>query len=258
MIDGLSVGASYQSSKFSLFGSAKMAVIKGKQMSLENPARIISTMLNSKPHPRGKYFSMFLLLGLVGFSYLFWTDLGGVAKHLPVSLESLRNGEIWRTFTASLIHSGPRHLVSNSLMLVIFTYMIVGYFGVRVYLFAYVILGSIVNYLTVLTYNPKVNLLGASGVVYVLAGMWFSLYLGIERRFGPGKRLLRSTGVMLVVLFPTTFEPTTSYRAHAIGFAVGVLGGFIYWFINRHYFSQFEVIKVEEPGSEEETPITWH
>ena len=36
-------------------------------------------------------------------------------------------------------------------------------------------------------------------------------------------------GTALMVFFPTTFVPTTSYRTHAIGFAVGVATAILYY-----------------------------
>ena len=69
---------------------------------------------------------------------------------------------------------------------------------------------------------PAVRLLGASGVVYAMVGMWLTFYLTIETAYSFKMRLVRVVAFILVLLFPTTFEPTTSYLAHTFGFIFGV------------------------------------
>ena len=97
------------------------------------------------------------------------------------------------------------------------------------------------NLLTLWTYPPDVRLVGASGVVYLMAGFWLSSYVLIDRRFSVGRRVFRSVGFTLIVLFPTSFEAQVSYRAHAIGFAVGAAYGAFHFWRKRLIFRVVEV-----------------
>ncbi len=170
--------------------------------------------------------------------------------------------QIHRLFFPMFMHGDPAHFLSNAYMFGILGFLICGYFGVRLYFGLLLGLGAVTHYLSLLTYEPQVNLIGVSGVVYLFAGFWLVLYVGIDRRFTIGGRLIRAIGVGLVVLFPSTIEPHVSYRAHAIGFAVGSVAGILYYLKNRDYFRKFEVIKPDEPDEPSFSPNsdvkTWH
>jgi hypothetical protein len=60
-------------------------------------------------------------------------------------------------------------------------------------------------------------------MIYAMAGMWLTLYLKFEQGYSFYMRLVRVTAFVLIVLFPTTFQPTTSYLAHGLGFVFGVM-----------------------------------
>ena len=72
------------------------------------------------------------------------------------------------------------------------------------------------------------------------------LYVLIERRFSIGKRLVRSLGFVLIVFVPSVIEPSVSYRAHAIGFFLGVISGLIYFTRNRERIRQSEEIDFDD------------
>jgi membrane associated rhomboid family serine protease len=55
-----------------------------------------------------------------------------------------------------------------------------------------------------------------------MAGFWLALYLMVERRSRLGRRLVRAVGFGAIVLVPTAFDPTVSYRTHFIGLVVGI------------------------------------
>ncbi|HEY7161555.1 MAG TPA: rhomboid family intramembrane serine protease, partial [Acidobacteriota bacterium] len=90
------------------------------------------------------------------------------------------------------------------------------------------------------------TLVGASGVVYCMAGFWLTLFVLIERRYSIANRLMRSIGFFLIVFVPSTFEPTVSYRAHAIGFVLGILSAIMYFVINRKIIREAETFELEE------------
>ena len=104
--------------------------------------------------------------------------------------------------------------------------------GFWVYPLLTLALGSLVNYLSLLTYPPGVRLVGSSGLVYLMAGFWLTMYILVERRITLGRRLLHGLGVGLIVLMPSAFQATVSYRTHAFGLAIGIVSAmayFLFW-----------------------------
>src|SRR5690606_6577608 len=99
------------------------------------------------------------------------------------------------------------------------------------------------NLIVIANYPAQVSLVGASGIVYLLAGCWLTLYALIDRRYEIKRRLLRAVGVCLVLLFPSTYAPATSYSAHAIGLAIGVLWALTFFLKNRTHIRTSEVIE---------------
>ena len=82
--------------------------------------------------------------------------------------------------------------------------------------------------------------MGISGVVYFLWGFWLILYFFIQRNQSLTARLLRITGVGVVILFPTSLTANVSYLAHFIGLVLGIISAVIYFIINRKYIYSFE------------------
>ena len=138
------------------------------------------------------------------------------------------------------------HFLSNAIPLALFSSLLYGYFGPSIFPGLMILLGCIIHLITLLTYPSEVTLVGASGVVYCMAGFWLMLYVLIERRFSIGKRLVRSLGFVLIVFVPSVIEPTVSYRAHAIGFFLGVISGLIYFTRKREKIRQSEEIDIDE------------
>ena len=197
----------------------------------EAPVRVIKETLLSRAPARG---SLWMALGSLGAAILvsatYWLDLRGVASALPATAESVfEKGEYWRLITTMGVHADPRHLVANGIALGVLSFLLYGYFGLVVHPILTLTLGAIATGLALRTYPPGVGLLGASGLVYLMAGFWLTLYLLVERRLHVGKRLLRALGFGLIVLVPTVWDPSVSYRTHAIGFFAGVAFGVVYF-----------------------------
>jgi rhomboid protease GluP len=167
---------------------------------------------------------------LLAVSLAYWLDLLGMAAYLPAIPEKvLRDGEYWRLLTSIGTHADFRHFLGNGIAFGVLSFLLYGYFGRMVYPVLTWTLGALVTGLSLATYSPATHLVGASGVVYLMAGFWLTMYLGIERRLSPAKRLFRALGFALIVLVPTVWDPSVSYRTHGIGFAVGVVFGVIYF-----------------------------
>src|SRR5690606_23294102 len=143
-------------------------------------------------------------------------------------------------FTAIFTHGDAQHLLSNSYMLGILVYFVFGHFGIAAFPVVPLAGAAAVNALSLLTYRPGVLLVGASGLVYLLAGFWLTLFVAIERQRSFSMRLVRALGVGLMILFPTSFEAKTSYRTHGIGVAVGILLGGLYFYLNKSEIRKHE------------------
>jgi len=216
-------------------------------MYIEEPEVLIKeTHLSIKPTEGSALVAVASLLVMAGFSLLFWSDYAGYASLLPANRELiLDQNQYWRLFTSIFVHSDLKHLLSNALGIVGLGYLLFGYFGFKIYPVLTLGAGALVNFLSLLTYSSHVYLVGASGVVYFLAAFWLTLYICLERRFSVSRRLLRATGFLLIVLIPTGYNPTTSYRTHAIGFGVGVVVAIFYFFANKKRFRSAEVVEVD-------------
>lgn len=201
---------------------------------LERDRVIKETYLTRKPAPR----SAWVALGSVGLlfvaSLLYWSDVLGLSAFLYASRESVFfEGEYWRLGTSMLVHADFEHFLSNGVVLGVLAFLLYGYYGAAVYPGLTLLFGAVVTGLSLRTYPAHIALVGASGVVYMMAGFWLSLYLLLERRIGLGKRLVRAVGFGAIVLVPTAFEASVSYRTHLIGLVVGVA-------LAAAYFSKYK------------------
>ncbi|WP_413612639.1 rhomboid family intramembrane serine protease [Bdellovibrio sp. HCB-110] len=214
---------------------------------------IRATWLTKKPHGRGWFAAAWSVLALIAGSVLYWQDVAKASQWMPASRDFVfSQGEYWRLWTTLFAHADLGHLISNSLLFFIFGYFLAGYFGLVVFPITAFVLGGLTNAFVLLSYNPQVNLIGVSGVVYWMGGMWLVLYLLLDQQRTVLQRSLRSVGVALAVFMPSTaFDPQVSYRAHLIGFFIGVVSAVIYYWIKRPVF---KAAIVSEVIVEEETP----
>lgn len=210
-------------------------------------SKISSTYLSQRHYKHGIFISVLMLVIILIFSQVFWMDWKKIALELPaISYNVFQQNEYWRLWTAIFVHADLDHFLSNAYMLFFLGYLIYSYYGLFLYPFLAIFLSALVNALALLTYSPHIRLLGASGMVYLLAGIWLSLFILIERQRPIFYRLFRTFGVALIILFPTTVTPQVSYRTHAFGFFLGIITGLIYFFLNSKTLRQFEKITLEE------------
>ncbi len=171
---------------------------------------------------------MLLFLAVTSFIGMNNNAAGSISPFFVSQDSVFRDGEWFRLLFAAFGHSNPMHFFSNALPLWFFTYLIVGYFGWRVWIFSFFVIACLSNLIAVFTYEPQVRLLGASGVVYGLVALWLTLYVYFDRSGHWTKRFVRSIGFSMVVFFPQQYEVNVSYMAHAAGFGVGLLMGFAF------------------------------
>jgi rhomboid protease GluP len=209
---------------------------------------VVETYLSTKPTRSSSNAALASVAATFFASVIYWENWHQLAQWLPASGQTVfHQKQYWRLLTGILVHSDFMHFLSNAIPLALFSSLLYGYFGPIIFPALMLLLGCLTHLLTILSYPPEVTLVGASGVVYCMAGFWLMLYVLIERRFSIGKRIVRSVGFALVVFVPTVFEPTVSYRAHAIGFFLGVLSALLYFQRHHETIRQAEVVEeVEE------------
>jgi rhomboid protease GluP len=216
---------------------------------MELPRQYIvkSTLLSQKPADNSALLAIAAVLSMSLISVLCWREGAGLYGALAAVPERvLIDGEYWRLFSAMGVHADLKHLISNAVLFTFFSYLLYGYFGLLIFPILTLLLGGLVNYLSLLTYPQGIRLVGASGLVYLMAGFWLVMYVLIERRLTLKKRIMRSVGVGLVVLMPTALQPSVSYRTHAIGFAVGVAAGLVYFLAKMKAIRAAEVVVADE------------
>ncbi len=187
------------------------------------------------------------VLTILGISLLAWQNGAALLPTLAATSQgALKEQEYWRLLTAVAVHTDIVHFFSNALFLAFFPYLLFGYFGFWVFPVLGLALAGLTNYLSLLTYPPEVSLVGASGLVYWMAGFWLSMYLLVDRSLALGKRIMRAVVIALLVLFPTTLQENVGYRVHAIGFGLGVASAFVYFQRNRAFIRATEVVEMED------------
>ena len=195
---------------------------------------VVSTILSKKPGKDAALAVGWTLGILLVTSLLYWWGPPGFAAALPASGETVfGQGETWRLVTAMAAHADPIHLLSNAVFLTWLIYLSYGAFGPSLYPWSAVPLSAVALAVTLEGYPPNIRVVGASGMLYLLAGAWLTLYVLVERRLSVAKRIVRVVGFFLVVLVPTSIRPEVSYRAHGIGLFFGICLGLAYFLARR-------------------------
>ncbi len=193
--------------------------------------KLQKTLLSKPFNPWSYPVVSFVLLIFLILSCLYWQ---GDAEFLTASREQIFDShQFWKLFTTIGVHADVRHFLGNSIFFFIFGFLLHSYFGALWFPVLSLFFGAIVNYFTLALYPAHAVLLGASGVVYLMAGAWATLFFFIERKAHPLKRLVAAAGVSLMLFFPTEYEPRISYLAHAFGFGFGMLIATIYFYVAK-------------------------
>jgi rhomboid protease GluP len=146
-----------------------------------------------------------------------------------VSKQSITvDGQYWRLFTALFTHSDFLHLLSNLPLFLIFGWYLRSFFGLRMFPIVALLAGIASNFLTVIFYAENTRLVGASGMLYAMVGLWLLYYVRFETVYKFWNKVMRATAFALVLLFPTTFQENVSYLAHFWGFVSGLVLGVLF------------------------------
>jgi len=204
---------------------------------------IKSTILSQKPRPNSRQVAALTLVVVATTSAIHWQfpyTWGSLMEATPELV--FADKQYWRIFTSFLIHRDVNHLAANSFPLAILAYHLYGFFGPWVFPGGTFLLGGIITVTSLFTYDPRVKLLGISGVVYGMAGFWLVLFIFLERSSTPASRWIRAVGFTLAMMVPSQVEAHVSYRTHAIGLLWGIVWGGLYYLKNRRRFYEKEEV----------------
>jgi len=207
--------------------------------------RILKTALSRRPREFSVLVAILVTLLVLFVSTIGWRDPSLYAELAAIRDRVTGDGEYWRLWTGMLVHADLRHFLSNALLFGFFSYLLYGYFGFWVFPILVFAGGGLTSYLSLQTYPGHIRLVGASGIVYLMAAFWLTMYFLIERRFSLKRRFLHVLGVGLVVLMPTSLQPNVSYRTHAIGLAIGILLATATFWIHKEKIRSEEVVEYE-------------
>jgi len=173
----------------------------------------------------GYVFVVCLIAGMAGYSFFQsnWFVAGRVDGEL------IRNGEIWRLFTALTLHSGVKHLLSNVVFGVFFGLFAGRLLGSGIAWLAIVLAAATGNALNTLLLEATHRSIGASTAVFAALGLvagyvWFGKLMPQERwsnRYGP------IVGGLALLMYTGTGGENTDIGAHLLGFVSGFGAGLI-------------------------------
>ena len=206
-----------------------------------------ATWLSRKPFPESALVAAFSTFLLAAASLLFWTGALHADRWMSATEAQVwGEGQYWRAWTTVFAHADLGHLVANAFLFFILSFFLYGYFGAGLFPVAALFWGGLINLISLRTYEPSVELIGASGVVYWMGGAWLILYFFLSQQKNFTHRLLRSLGVAILLFMPAeAFAPQVSYRTHLIGFVAGLLAGAAHYVRHRKRFREAEIREFE-------------
>jgi rhomboid protease GluP len=200
------------------------------------------TWLSRPPEASAQAITATALFFLVLACAAQWVNFYGLGELWPATKQQVFNqGEYWRLWTTLFTHGDLGHLVANSLLFYILGYFLYGYFGSFVFPFGAWFMGGVITAFSIVTYPLDVRLVGASGMVSWMGGVWLTLYFLLNTKISTTKRALRSLGVALMLFAPSeAFDPKISYRTHMIGLFLGIAFGYFYFLWKKRDFMAAE------------------
>jgi membrane associated rhomboid family serine protease len=168
-----------------------------------------------------------VVAGMAGYSF-FQSDWFAAGR---VDGELIRSGEIWRVFTALTLHSGVKHLLSNTVFGVFFGLFAGRLLGSGVAWLAIVLAAASGNALNTLLLEPAHRAIGASTAVFaalgIIAGYVWSGRLMSQNQDRWSNRYGPIVGGLALLMYTGTGGENTDIGAHFFGFVCGFAAGLI-------------------------------
>lgn len=180
-------------------------------------------LLDPLPGLIGYVLVVCLVAGLAGYTF-FGSDWFAAGR---VDGKLIREGEVWRLFTALTLHSGVKHLLGNLVFGVFFGLFAGRLLGSGVAWLAIVLAAAAGNAINVLLLEPSHRAIGASTAVFAALGLvagyvWKGRFMrqdGWSNRYGP------IVGGLALLMYTGTGGPNTDIGAHLLGFVCGFVTG---------------------------------
>ncbi len=173
----------------------------------------------------GYVFVICMVAGMAGYSFFQsnWFVAGRVDGEL------IRDGELWRLFTALTLHSGLKHLLGNIVFGVFFGLFAGRLLGSGVAWLAIVLAAATGNAFNTLLLESAHRSIGASTAVFAALGIvagyvWRGKLMNQDRwsnRYGP------VVGGLALLMYTGTGGPNTDVGAHLLGFVCGFVAGML-------------------------------
>lgn len=203
--------------------------------------RLIKNWFTGKIKARSFTVTSLLVLLIFGLSFYDWLS----PRSLSVSYEqAFLQHKYWKLWSAMFSHADMAHLLGNALLFVPFALLLAGYFNLTLFPLWGLLLGGVINALTLTTMSSQTGLLGISGVVNWMGAVWLTLFFLVDRRTNWRRRFAVALFSSLVLFAPQEFKPEVSYAAHLIGFGLGIITGLIYYFRHQKEFLAAEVYEL--------------
>ncbi len=210
--------------------------------------RLKKSFLSRPISEQSFYLALLCQLLMIGVSLLDWARIIPSKSLFAVSgADVFRHHEFYRIFSAVLAHASWDHVLGNAIFFVPFGALISNYFGLAIFPLLTLLVGGIINFIVISFYSVDAAVLGVSGVVYFMVAFWLILYIGIERGLSIRQKVIRSLGLALVEFMPEKFDTNISYLSHAVGFAMGLMVGYLFFIFKRNDFRSAEVWELIEP-----------
>ncbi len=203
------------------------------------PRKVVThTWLSYRPNEDAFLVTGFLTFFMALIGFLYWNNYYHMHEWMTASpIQIFQKNEWYRAWTTLVAHADEKHLLSNSMLFFVLGAFLSSYFGYFTFPFMAFLFGGITNLIVLKGMPMDSSLIGASGVVFWLGGVWLTLYAFLDVKRSYYQRFLRAMGVALVLFFPAeAFDPNISYQAHFVGFLLGVGYGVIYYIVKRKKF----------------------
>ncbi len=136
--------------------------------------------------------------------------------------EAVRQGEWWRTFTATWLHADAGHLAMNAVLGGPVLGLAMGRYGAGIAAAGTLAAGAAANEVAFLIRGHEYTGLGASGVVMAGVGMLAANLVGLWRHGWRATRWVAPTFMAAAVLFlQIGTSPQGDILVHALGFLLG-------------------------------------
>ena len=179
--------------------------------------------LEGKISSASVFFSFAFVALCFVISSRYWYSLKNLDFY--IMQKDLHSSSVYiKSILSVLSHSDLGHFMSNAPLLFIFGVLLHNYYGFLIFPFLSFFSACLIQVLTIYLYHdPTVRLLGASSMLYYMAAVWLVWYFRYEKRKNRTQKTLRVCAFTLVVLFPSTFSPQTSYLGHSLGYVAGII-----------------------------------